>query len=71
MVKKCIYCKCGIEDERAVDVCDKCGVGVWGPKMFKAIIENMSKAREKGDLNQGLVNEDLQKSIGKNSFERK
>jgi len=63
MVKKCVYCKCSIEDERDVDVCDKCGVGVWGKKMFQAIIENMGRAREKGDLYQGLVDEELQKSL--------
>lgn len=54
-MKKCVYCKSNIEDERAVDVCDRCGKAVWGDKMFKAIMENMGNAREKGDLNQGLV----------------
>jgi len=56
MIRKCVYCKCKIEDDRAVDVCDRCGVGVWGERMFKAIIENMGQAQKKGDLNQGLVN---------------
>jgi len=55
MAKKCIYCKCSIEDERAVDVCDKCGKGVWGEKMFNTIIQNMKNAKEKGDLYQGSV----------------
>lgn len=55
MVKKCVYCRCEIHDERAVDVCDRCGVGVWGERMFRAIIENMECAREKGDLFQGSV----------------
>ena len=54
-MKKCVYCRCEIKDERAVDVCDKCGVGVWGERMFKAIIENMGNAREKGDLFQGTI----------------
>lgn len=58
---KCIYCKCQIDDERAVDVCDKCGKGVWGEKMFKAIIQNMGDAKVKGDLHQGLINVDLDK----------
>lgn len=62
-MKKCVYCKQGINDDRAVDVCDRCGVEVWGRKMFNAIIENMGKAREKGDLFQGLVNEELQEQI--------
>ncbi len=67
-MKKCVYCSCQILDERAVDVCDRCGVGIWGPKMFKAIIDNMNQARDKGDLMQGLVNEDLQKSVQDKNF---
>ena len=59
---KCVYCNCEIHDERAVDVCDKCGVGVWGPRMFKAIMENMGNAKEKGDLHQGLINIDNDKA---------
>jgi hypothetical protein len=54
----CVYCKGEIQDGRAVDVCDKCGVGVWGDKMFKTIIQNMGNAKQKGDLNQGLINID-------------
>lgn len=65
---RCVYCKCVIEDNRAVSVCDKCGRKVWGERMFNAIIESMSNAREKGDLFQGTVNEDLQKSIKNNNF---
>jgi len=55
MVKKCIYCKREIEDFRVIDFCDKCGIGVWGEKMFRAIVQNMEDARSKGDLNQGSV----------------
>ncbi|MFH1501073.1 MAG: hypothetical protein ABIE22_03975 [archaeon] len=65
MAKRCVYCNCEITDERAVDVCDKCGVGVWGPKMFRAIIQNMDEAKNKGDLYQGLVNDELRESIRK------
>jgi len=54
-MSKCVYCKCEINDERAVDVCDKCGVKVWGDKMFQAIIESMGEAKLKGDLHQGLI----------------
>jgi uncharacterized UBP type Zn finger protein len=56
MAKKCVYCKCEITDDRAIDVCDRCGIGVWGNKMFKTIKNNMDEAREKGNLNQGSVN---------------
>ena len=62
-MKKCIYCKGMIGDDRAIDVCDRCGRGVWGEKMFKAIMSNMDNARQKGDLYQGLVNPDLQRSV--------
>ena len=57
-MKKCVYCRGEIMDDRAVDVCDRCGVGVWGPKMFKAIRDGMDNAREKGDLMQGSVMKD-------------
>ncbi len=50
MSKKCIYCKEKIPEECVVDFCDRCGKAVWGEKMYKAIIENMEKARENGDL---------------------
>ena len=60
-MSKCVYCKCQIDDGRAVDVCDKCGKGVWGEKMFQAIIDSMGEAKVKGDLHQGLINVDLDK----------
>lgn len=53
MAKKCIYCKTQISDRSVVDCCDRCGVGVWGPKMFSAIKKQMEDASEKGDLFQG------------------
>lgn len=46
----CMYCKCIINDDRPITVCDKCGTKVWGDKMFNAIKQNMTDAREKGDL---------------------
>jgi hypothetical protein len=55
MVKKCIYCKCEIEENSVVDVCSRCGVGVWGEKMFRAIVSSMENARETGNLFQGSV----------------
>lgn len=65
MTDRCVYCKCNIEDGRAVSVCDECGHKVWGPKMFRAIRENMDGAKLKGDLFQGSVNEEVQKEFKK------
>lgn len=50
MTKKCIYCKAEIPDESVIDFCEVCGVGVWGPKMFKTILDNMEEARERGNI---------------------
>ena len=50
MTKKCIYCNSEIHDESVIDFCERCGVGVWGEKMFKAIKKNMEDARENDDL---------------------
>jgi hypothetical protein len=50
MPKRCVYCKNEITDDRALDVCDKCGYGVWGDRMFKAILNNMNNAKENDDL---------------------
>lgn len=50
MVKKCLYCSVGVSDNSVVDFCNKCGVGVFGEKMFSTIINNMENARERGDL---------------------
>ena len=63
MTKKCIYCKTDINDDRALDVCNRCGVGVWGEKMFNAILKNMGEANEKGDLcNSNIFVENRKKS---------
>lgn len=54
-MKKCIYCGCELGDETVVEVCHNCGVGVWGEKCFKAIMDNMKQAEMRGDLYQGCV----------------
>mgnify|MGYP001614304230 FL=1 len=50
MIKKCVYCRQDLQDQRAIDVCDKCGVGVWGQRMFSTILKGMNDANAKGDL---------------------
>ncbi len=50
MAKKCIYCRKDINEDSVIDFCERCGVGVWGKKMFDTIVKNMEEAREKGDL---------------------
>jgi len=50
MTKKCIYCNSDIPSESVIDFCSICGKGVWGEKMFNAIVQNMENARERGDL---------------------
>ena len=58
-MKRCIYCKAEISDDSVVDFCQRCGHNVWGEKMFNAIVDSMTKARDKGDLLQGSVVDSL------------
>lgn len=55
MTKKCVYCECELSSETIVDVCEPCGRSVWGGKGFQAIKDNMSDAKQRGDLYQGSV----------------
>lgn len=57
MAKKCIYCKTEVPEESVIDFCKRCGIGVWGEKMFNAIVESMEKSRAAGDLFQGSVSD--------------
>ena len=50
MSKKCIYCGAEISDSCVIDFCERCGVGVFGRKMFDTIVSNMENARANGDL---------------------
>jgi len=58
MAKQCIYCSCEIESHTPVDVCRKCGIGVWGNKMFNAIISGMNDEKKKGNMELGRVGEE-------------
>jgi hypothetical protein len=58
MAKKCIYCKNSLNDDSVIDVCQRCGRGVWGDKMFSAIEQNMKNAKDSGNLYQGSVSTD-------------
>ncbi len=51
-MKKCIYYKKQLPDESVIDFCETCGVGVWGERMFRAIVKNMEEAKSRGDLQQ-------------------
>ncbi len=59
-MRKCVYCSSEILDNRAMQICDRCGEKVWGKKMFDAIKKTTDEAQEKGDLNfnsgEGLEN---------------
>ena len=50
MSKKCIYCRKDIEETSVIDVCEPCGIGVWGRKMFGTIVRKMEDARDRDDL---------------------
>jgi len=54
-LKKCIYCKCEVSDKSVIDFCERCGKGVFGEKMFEAIVSNMEEAQDRGDLEQGSL----------------
>jgi hypothetical protein len=34
-----------------MQICDRCGVGVWGKKQWENIKKTTDEARDKGDLN--------------------
>ncbi|VVB82044.1 Uncharacterised protein [uncultured archaeon] len=47
---KCVYCNADISDNRSMEICDRCGVGVWGPKQWANIRKTTDTARDNGDL---------------------
>jgi len=65
MTKSCIYCKSEISPESVIDFCSNCGIGVWGEKMFKAIVQNMESAKVSGNLDQGSITENINPKISR------
>ena len=49
-MSKCVYCNAEISDDRSMEICDRCGVMVWGQKMWAAIRKTTDNARDNGDL---------------------
>jgi len=62
-MKKCIYCRAEVLDSCVIDFCEKCGINVFGRKMFDAIVQNMEEARENGDLCHNQAFTELQKDV--------
>ena len=54
-MKKCIYCGAEISNESIIDFCERCGKGAFWDKMFGAIVQNMTEAKGRGDLEQGQI----------------
>ena len=57
-----MYCKNQIDENSVIDVCQRCGIKVWGERMFNAIVQNMENARNDGNLFQGSVTDPLSKN---------
>ena len=39
-----------MSEDSVIDICERCGKGVWGEKMFRTIVQNMEDAKDRGDL---------------------
>lgn len=52
---KCVYCNEVVPKGRAMEICDRCGVGIWGQKMFLEIVSKTNEEMGKGNLDLGSV----------------
>lgn len=76
MAEKCVYCKGEVPLERTMQICDSCGIKVWGKKMFGAILNSTNCEKEKGNMELGRVSEvgdagsiqELHKKIGQSNL---
>lgn len=57
MSSKCVYCCSEVPLERTMQICDRCGIKVWGEKMFKAILSSTECEKEKGNMELGRVSD--------------
>ena len=55
MAKKCFYCYTKIDSDSVVEMCQKCMHQVWGEKMSGAILSNVKREKEFGNLELGRV----------------
>jgi len=62
---RCVYCKSEIHDNRSMEICDRCGVNVWGAKMFSAIRQATDEARDNNDLCRTNMNPEEVPNVGK------
>jgi len=61
-MKKCLYCGVELPENSVVDFCERCGVNVFGRKMFNAIVDNMNKARANNNLCHNINISDFSKT---------
>ncbi|MFW5847072.1 MAG: hypothetical protein ACOCUU_02835 [Nanoarchaeota archaeon] len=68
-MSKCLGCNKELGSERVIDLCDRCGISMYGKKTFNTIVDNLKDAQIKGDLlEQGEISENLQEKPTNDEF---